>query len=206
MTGTKGRSGRPANTSHEEIAQHGQMLFEMKGFAATSVTEIASAAGIGRRTFFSYFASKADVFWWSEEKDLLTVETALRDAPRNDVHPLQQVIDASKRSFLRTHSTKDAARTRYLMIENNPELQIGSQRYQRRWNQVIADHIRERMRPTDSELLPEVIAAALIGVAQAVLVRWMDSDDERTLGQLFDENVAIVRRIFEETVADDLLR
>jgi AcrR family transcriptional regulator len=201
----KGRSGRPATTSHEDLAQVALELFETRGYTATSVTDIANAARIGRRTFFAYFASKADVFWWAEEKDLLSVQKALADSPRGEVHPLQQVIDASKRCPSWQHPTKDATRLRYFMIEEHPELQIGSQRFQRRWNELIADHIRDRISPTDSDLLPEVIAAALIGVAHAVMVRWISSDDDRTLQQLFDENVAIVRRIFEETVADKLL-
>ena len=180
-------------------------LFETKGYTATSVTDIANAACIGRRTFFAYFASKADAFWWAEEQDLRLVEKALADSPRGEVHPLQQVIDASKRSPSWQHPTKEATRSRYFMIEENPELQIGSQRFQRRWSQLIADHIRDRISPTDSELLPEVIASALIGVAQAVLVRWVSSDDDRTLQELFDENVPLVRRIFEETVSDQLL-
>jgi TetR/AcrR family transcriptional regulator, regulator of mycofactocin system len=206
VTGTKGRSGRPAATSHEEIAHLAQKLFEDKGFAATSVTEIAAEAGIGRRTFFGYFASKADVFWWSEEEDLRSVELALAASPRGGDHPVKQVIDASKRSPSWVSPTKDATRARYLMIEGNPDLQIGSQRYQRRWHEVIAHHIRERIGPTSSDLLPEAIAATLIGVAQAVLVRWMTTDDQRTLSELFDENFTLVRRIFEETVADDLLK
>jgi AcrR family transcriptional regulator len=206
VAGAKGRSGRPSTTSHEEIARSALRLFEEKGYSATSITDIASAVGIGRRTYFAYFASKADAFWWTEEEDLLSVEKVLADSPRGEVHPLKQVIDASQRAPSWMHPTKEAALARYLMIEQNPELQIGAQRYQRRWSQLIADHIRDRIGPTESDLLPDVIAAALLGVAQAVLVRWVTSDDERSLRQLFDENVDIVRRIFEETVAAKLLQ
>ena len=36
-------------------------LFDRQGFEGTTVDDIAAAAGIGRRTFFRYFASKNDV-------------------------------------------------------------------------------------------------------------------------------------------------
>lgn len=206
VTGTKGRSGRPANTSHEEIARLAGQLFAEKGYSATSITDIATAAGIGRRTFFAYFASKSDAFWWVEENDLLDVERQLAQAPIDHRHPLQQVIDIAMAAPSWMNSTKETSRTRYLMIEQNPELEIGSQRLLRRWSRLIENHIRERLGVTTSDLLPEVIAAALLGVAQTLTIRWTFGDDDRPLRQLVNENIATVRRVFEETVAADLLR
>ena len=206
MAGAKGRSGRPATTSHQEIAQAAVTLFEEKGYAATSVADIAAAVGVARRTFFSYFASKSDAFWWSDENDLRQVEQALAEPPVDDTPPLQHLIDVSMSSPSWMLPSKEAARSRYQMIETNPELQVGALRFQRRWSTLIADHIRRRIGATKADLLPEVIAAALIGVAQAVLVRWSYSDDERPLRRIFDENIATVRYAFEETVTDKLLR
>ncbi len=205
MAGAKGRSGRPATTSHEEIAATAARLFAENGYAATSVADIAAAVGIARRTFFSYFASKTDAFWWEEENDLRRVERALAAAPTEGVHPLQEVIDVAMASPLWVRTGKEQARARYVMIENNPELQIGAQRFQRRWSELIAAHLRRRISVTRSDLLPEVIAAALMGVAQAVTVRWAYSDDQRTIRQIFDENVVTVRNAFEETVTTKLL-
>lgn len=204
MAGASGRSGRPA-TTHQEIAAAAVRLFETKGYSTTSVTDIANAVGIARRTFFSYFASKSDAFWWNDEQDLRTVERTLDESQDVGVHPLQQIIGASMTSASWLPPTKDAARSRYQMIEDNPELHIGALRFQRRWTVLISGHIRRRIGATKADLLPEVIAAALIGVAQAVLVRWAYSDDERPLHQLFDENIATVRAAFEETVSDKLL-
>lgn len=204
MAGASGRSGRPA-TTHQQIADAAGALFEEKGYASTSVTDIANAVGIARRTFFSYFASKSDAFWWNDERDLLHVEQTLADAQDDENHPLQQIIAASMGSDSWLPPTKEAARSRYQMIEDNAELQVGALRFQRRWTVLISEHIRRRIGATRADLLPEVIAAALIGVAQAVLVRWAYSDDERPLRQLFDENIATVRAAFEETFSDKLL-
>jgi len=45
-------------------------LFDRLGFEGTTVGHIARAAGIGRRTFFRYFASKNDVPWVGFEERL----------------------------------------------------------------------------------------------------------------------------------------
>lgn len=44
-----------------ELSDAAWELFGRKGYEATSVAEIARAAGVSRRTFFRYYASKEDV-------------------------------------------------------------------------------------------------------------------------------------------------
>ncbi len=46
----------------KEIAQAALTLFSEKGYAATSVSQIAKAAGIGKGTIYEYFRTKADIF------------------------------------------------------------------------------------------------------------------------------------------------
>ena len=48
-------------TTRAELEQVAFELFDRQGFEGTTVGDIARAAGIGRRTFFRYFASKNDV-------------------------------------------------------------------------------------------------------------------------------------------------
>src|SRR5437660_843509 len=56
-------AGRPPATTREDIERVAFSLFADHGFDETTVDDIATAAGIGRRTFFRYFASKNDVVW-----------------------------------------------------------------------------------------------------------------------------------------------
>jgi AcrR family transcriptional regulator len=57
-----------------------QRLFLQTGFDGTSVDDIARAAGIGRRTFFRYFATKADVLFLEAPEELRRFRVALDDA------------------------------------------------------------------------------------------------------------------------------
>lgn len=52
---------RNRRQTHQSIVEAGMKLFLAKGYEATTVDEIAEAAGISRRTFFHYFASKDDI-------------------------------------------------------------------------------------------------------------------------------------------------
>lgn len=205
MAGTKGRSGRPV-TTHDEIAAVARRLFDEKGYAETSVSDIAAEVGIARRTFFAYFASKSDAFWWPHEQELRDVARALAEAPVDGAHPLQQVIDLALRVPSSRTSSKEAARRRHMMIEQNPELHVGAQRLDRKWVALIAEHVRERIDVTDADLLPDILGAALLGIAQTLVQRWAFGDDERPLDQLFDDNIATLRRAFEKAVTEDLLR
>src|SRR4051812_26554524 len=58
-----GVAGRPPLTTRLEIERVAFALFAERGFDETTVEDIAAAAGISRRTFFRYFASKNDVVW-----------------------------------------------------------------------------------------------------------------------------------------------
>lgn len=46
---------------HDAIYEAGLDLFTAKGFDETTVEEVAEAAGVSRRSFFRYFASKDDL-------------------------------------------------------------------------------------------------------------------------------------------------
>ena len=46
----------------KEIAQAALKLFSLKGYAATSVGQIAKAASIGKGTVYEYFQAKEDIF------------------------------------------------------------------------------------------------------------------------------------------------
>jgi AcrR family transcriptional regulator len=48
-------------------------LFTEKGFHETTVDEIATAAGVSRRTFFRYFDAKSEVLWSEFDSEVTTI-------------------------------------------------------------------------------------------------------------------------------------
>lgn len=69
--------------TRELLLREGLALFESKGYAATTVDDIAAAAGTTRQTFYQHFASKAALM-----KELITAVDQLliaQDDPRLSV-------------------------------------------------------------------------------------------------------------------------
>lgn len=56
-------------------------LFEQQGFEHTTVDDVASAAGISRRTFFRYFESKNEIPWGDFDNELARMRRRLAATP-----------------------------------------------------------------------------------------------------------------------------
>lgn len=57
----EGTRERKRRETHRKLTETGLTLFAQKGFEGTTLDDIASAAGIARRTFFHYFSSKEEI-------------------------------------------------------------------------------------------------------------------------------------------------
>ncbi|MFI9405180.1 TetR family transcriptional regulator [Nocardia sp. NPDC052316] len=63
MTEATGLRERKRQATRSAIVRAATELFLDRGFTATSVADIAAAAGVSRRTFFLYFPAKEDVLF-----------------------------------------------------------------------------------------------------------------------------------------------
>jgi AcrR family transcriptional regulator len=74
MTGL--REQKKAQT-RADLQRHALRLFSTQGYTATSVDQIAAAAGVSRATFFRYFPAKEDVVLY-DDVDPVMAETFAR--------------------------------------------------------------------------------------------------------------------------------
>lgn len=77
-------SGRPRASSRETLAEAACELFLEQGFAATSVADITTRAGVSRSSFFNYFASKADILWSGLDERIQALSARLADDETTD--------------------------------------------------------------------------------------------------------------------------
>jgi mycofactocin system transcriptional regulator len=181
-TGTAERVGRPPVTTAAQLERVALGLFARRGFAATTVDDIAAAAGISRRTFFRYYASKKDAVWGDFDNGLRQMSEALRRC--GDDLPLREAVRTAVISF-NALAPEDvpAHRQRMALILHVPELQAhGTLRYAA-WRAVIAEFAAGRLNRPVADLLPQLVGHLALGAALAAYTEWLRVEDA-DLGEL----------------------
>ncbi len=173
------RPGRRRSTSHDELERVAFALFGRDGFDATTVDDIARAAGIGRRTFFRYFDSKNDVVWGDFDAHLGRMRARLRARPTDE--PLTEAIRTAVVEFNRVEpEERPRHRARLELILRVPALQAHSTLRYADWRAVVADFAAERLGAPVTSLWPQTLAHATLGIALAAYEQWLSTDDATT--------------------------
>lgn len=179
------RIGRQPATTHADISHTGLRLFVERGFERVTVDDIATACGIGRRTFFRYFPSKNDLPWGQFDEMLQGMRDHLASLPRS--LPLRDALRIAIVVF--NHIPDGEAqyhRERMTLLLTVPSLVAHSSIRYAAWRQVIADFAAERLGTPASSLLPQTIGWVCLGVSIAAYEQWL-ADEKASLSDLLDQ-------------------
>jgi mycofactocin system transcriptional regulator len=187
-------SGRPPSTTHDEIASVALELFERRGFDETTVDQIATAVGVGRRTLFRYFPSKNDIVWG----DFDWVMDRLR-AHFEECGPEVPPMAALRRAVVLSNSYEPSQlpglRIRMTLITTVPALQAHSMLRYMAWRTTVAELIAERLGQRPDDLLPLTVGGAALGTAMAAFTRWVGHPGE-SLDRCLDEAFELLEHGF----------
>lgn len=173
-----------------------------KPVSEITVEEIAKAAGVSRRTFFNYFASKDDAFvpavseipadiadafvrGEGENADLLTAASALLQARASYLGPSL----ASHRNLIDVK-------------HDNPQLHPLFMKAVRTFELKLRGLLAQRLGRDEED--PEVVASACLisSVEKASLDVWLHSEPQRSFGEVVDQLLAGLRAAIAGSVLD----
>ena len=160
-------------------------LFLERGFEQTTVTEIASRAGLTQRTFFRHFADKREVLFGGSAALQELLLSALASAPESAA-PIDAVAAALEAASAGLQERREYSRQRQVVIAANPELQERELIKLAALSAALADGLRQRG-VTD----PAASLAAEMGIAvfRIAIERWQNDTGQRDLPQLMRESL-----------------
>jgi mycofactocin system transcriptional regulator len=170
------RPGRPPVTSRAELERVALELFNERGFDATTVEDIATAAGVSRRTFFRYFASKNDVVWGDFDALLRAMEEWL-DARDDGVDLLPTITAAVIRFNSLPPEAMPAHRQRMALILRVDALQAHSTIRYADWRHVVCRFAARRLGVDVGDFAPQLVAHLSLAAAVAAYEHWLTNDD-----------------------------
>jgi AcrR family transcriptional regulator len=184
-----------------ELAAAAMELFATKGYEATTVDEIAGAAGVARRTFFRHFRSKEEAIFPDHDDTLVRAEAVLDAAPPHE-NPLDTVCRGIKEVMRMYAASPAVSVARYRLTREVPtlrEAEIASvARYERLFTRYLLGHFDEgaHRECDDDPLLAEVAASAVVTAHNHVLRRWLRAGAEGDVEAQLDHAFEIVRETF----------
>lgn len=181
-------AGRRRSTTCDHISDVALDLFAIRGFDSVSVDEVASAAGIARRTLFRYYSSKNAIPWGEFDAHLLHF-AALLDRT-SAATPMAEALRSALLDF-NTFDDAEAPRHRQRMrvILKTAELQAYSMTMYAGWRAVVADFVAARTGKAAADLVPQTIAWLMLGVALSAYEYWLSHEEvplREALGEAFD--------------------
>lgn len=190
------RLGRRPSTTPAELSHVALRLFAEHGFEATTVDDIAAAAGIGRTTFFRYFNSKNDLPWGDFDAQLELMRENLRTC--SDDVPLMDALRASVLEFNRVPDDEiPYHRERMHLLLTVPTLMAHSTLRYEAWRDVIADYVAHRLDVPRTSPVPNTVAWTLMGAALSAYEQWLLHEDA-DLTELLDNALQLLSNGFAE--------
>ncbi len=179
--------------SRRRLVDAAVALFSERGFAATTVEQIATVAEVTPRTFFRHFRDKEEVLF-AEDDDLLPLLLTAIGEPEPPVtaeelmrHALGVLADALE-------PARERLRVRHAIIQTDVALTGRELAKQAAWQPRIAGEITRRgFGAADAELL----AAIGFALFRTAFVAWLEDGAPQTLRSRVDRALPSARTVMD---------
>jgi len=185
---------RSRRAVRDELTQLAQSLFVEKGYDETTIDDLAAAAGMSKRTFFRYFASKEDLVVGKYEVlgEQLAEDLAERPSDEPLWTSLRHVFDRVVRYFeSETRSATTIAMEN--IVRDHPSLNASYLDRISRMQELVLAEARTRAGRQD---LADPRIHAIVGAAFSCLIAawtsWLATDQSQPFGDLLDQAMGAI--------------
>ncbi len=175
---------RKKDATRRALVKVANQRFHSKGFEATTIDEICSDAGVSRRTFFRYFASKDALAFPNRAERLEHFLDLLEGAPETEsaLTSMRRIAQIFAREYA---ANRDQLIAQQRLISSTPSLIAREHDIDRDWENAMARAFSRRLvRGRDDDLRAHILAGAVIGVIRATMRHWFEMDGRVDLGKL----------------------
>ena len=176
---------RKKNATRERIRASALRLFSEQGYDATTVEQIAAAAGVSHMTFFRYFPTKEDVALSDSYDPLLA--GLLERTP--DAWPLTgRIRTALLQGLQQLHDTdRDALLAQNKLIIATPALRERLWASQMDTQQYILQALGTGQDNPQPSFTDRVTVAACLAAATTAILTWVENDGTAELPDLIEQ-------------------
>ena len=186
-------AGRPGLRERRKIATRQALsaaalrLALEHGLENVVIEDIADEAGVSLRTFRNYFSSKYEAICAPAADRAARIGDELRRQPPGD--PLWKAITAAVLEHYEDRVTLDRESiAAFRLVTRAPAMRGEYLKVNSAMQRILAEAIAERLGlDADRDLLPAVVAGAVVAASQVAIQRWGDADPPVSLRPLVQE-------------------
>jgi AcrR family transcriptional regulator len=158
---TQGLRERKKQRTRQQIIDAAMGLFAERGYHATTIADIAEAAEVAPRTFFSYFPSKEAVVFHNVDRDMDALAAALRDRLPGETafDALRRWVDAMFDEWM---AEGDQALLRKRLCREDEGLANFQGGVMARMHELLLEAIAHDLDEAPDALRPRLVAAAAV--------------------------------------------
>jgi AcrR family transcriptional regulator len=184
----------------DRLARAAFELFAEQGYDSTTIDDITTAAGVARRTFFRHFPSKDDVIFPDHDSVLERVRWYLGASLKTE--PVFAVAEATRLIFESFMATPEQTLARYRLTREVAPLRDREVASVARYERVLSDYLRSRLRATPkAALAAHVAAASFVAAHNQVLREWLRSGGTKDPYPALDAALATVSELMTPLIA-----
>jgi AcrR family transcriptional regulator len=174
-------------------------LFQERGYAHTTVGDIAARADLTERTFFRYFADKREVLFSGAKELEQGIVERIAKIPK-EVPPLDAVTVAFEAAGAKLEERRDLnyVRARYALVMKHAEIQ---ERELIKLASLAAATTKALHARGVSEPTASLVAEAAIAVFKIGFERWVNDEKPRDLAGHIRAAVDVLRTVTAWTAA-----